>query len=110
MRRTRHEIPSVILQEGSVFVLHGGTLIGIGKRNMISLWHPGEGRCMVQGQHQETMLRPSGHGVLVLRRQNGHRTLGQGRRWGRRRGGQRGCSYCKHKQVLRVHLVEGTDR
>ena len=111
----RHEIPSVVLQKGSMFLFHSSAPVWVGKRATEGLGHWTQLGGGEERRYSETALRARGHGVLVAhwwdsnstRRQGRSRTGGRRGRHARgwRRGGCRGWAL-----PASVHLLEEVAR
>jgi hypothetical protein len=78
-RRSRNEIPSLILREGSNLLFHGGSPIWISKGGTVRLGYQRERHCVIQGRHVVTQLGACRHAVLIDDGRHGDSTLGQSR-------------------------------
>ena len=76
LRRSRHEVPSVILQESTVFFFHSRSPIGVSESATKGLGHCREGGGVVGGRHPIASLRPRAHSVLVRHWNDSNGALG----------------------------------
>jgi len=93
MRWSRHEIPSMVLQKGSMLFLHGDAPTWVSEATTVGLGHRGELRSMEQSRNAKSAFSVRRHRVLVGHWLDSNSTLGK-RRWrrcGLRRNSVRAC-------------------
>jgi hypothetical protein len=89
MMWSRHEIPSVVLQKGSMLFLHGGAPTRVSETTTVGLGHRGELCSMEQSRNAKAALGARRPPVLVGHWLDSNNTLGK-RRWGR-------CGRCRNR-------------